>query len=109
VTSLAESFYRLRQAIGRHWGDSSIDIHPNQYSWSHWIAAQDLELMATHPGADDVAFTGANTTNGQIIEVSLSGLHAGEDDNTLAPTEIFACLHYDVVLNITSSGVDVLV
>jgi hypothetical protein len=107
VTSLAESFYRLRQAIGRHWGDSSIDIHPNQYSWSHFIAAQDLELMATSPGADDVAFTGANTTNGQIIQAELSGLQAGAQAR--APTEVYLTMHHDVILNITSSGVDVLV
>jgi hypothetical protein len=106
VTSLAESFYRLRQAVGRHWGDSSISIHPGQYQARHFIIGQDLELMATSPGADDVAFTGATTTNGQIIQAEIKGL-APTGGKT--PAEAYLTFHHDVILNLTSSGVDVLV
>jgi hypothetical protein len=106
VTSLAESFYRLRQAVGRHWGESSISIHPAQYSQTHFIIGQDLELMATSPGADDVAFTGATTNNGQIVQVELKGL---APTGGRPATEAYLTFHHDVILNITSSGVDVLV
>ena len=106
VTSLAESFYRLRQAVGRHWGDSSISIHPGQYSFSHFIIGQDMELMATSPGADDVAFSGASTTNGQLV-LDLKGLQSNGVGN--APIEVYMTFHYDTILNITSSGVDPLV
>jgi hypothetical protein len=107
VSSQAESFYRLRQAVGKHWGDSSVGIHPAQYRSTRFIGAIDLEKLATAPGADDTAFSGVPTTNGQIVQVEFGGLHSGT--TTDAPTEVYVTFHADVVLHITRSGVDVLV
>ena len=97
IGSLAESYYQLRKSLGIH-GSAfhSINIKGNEFMTNKFVLGIDTEQKL---GA---SFTGYNTQSGDLITLALekNGLANGD--------RIHSVLHYDAVLNIRDSGVEIL-
>jgi hypothetical protein len=108
VQSLAEYYYRLRLAIGAHFGDVPISITPRAFRSTHFIAAFDFEKAATGP-AGGVSFTGISTRNGELLVVDYKGFgvpNAVAAQST-TPTQSFVSLNYDAIIELSQDGVSI--
>ena len=95
IKSAAEAFYHLRKTVGIHaspWASTSLI--GRWYRHDKFIVGVDTEKVL---GA---SFTGYNSKAGDLLTVSLK--------KTGAPTKVFTTLHYDSILNVMDSGVQVL-
>ena len=96
VSSVGEQFYRTRMAALIHHGTDSFGISSYQFKTTKGIFALNLERCS---GA--ASHTGQNTRGGSQMTVELKNL--GSQIQTM-----YVVCHYEQILNITSSGVDVL-
>jgi len=96
VRGFAESFYRLREALGIHVGESSVNITPSSFKSNRFMMAIDVEKANVGPGAA-AAFTGANTRQGSLISVLVKG-------PTNDAERCYITCHYDAVMTIRGEG-----
>ncbi len=108
IQSLAEFYYRLRLAIGAHFGDVPISISPRAFRHSHFIAAFDFEKAATGP-AGGVSFSGISTRSGELLTLDYKGFGVPNADPLLSTTPIqsFVFLNHDALISLTADGVSV--
>ena len=98
ISSVTEAIYQLNQLVGR-----KTHIYGRWY-WTHrYIVGLDLEKIS---GA---GFTGMSTKTGEQLTINFKDCGSSNADvaNSI-PTRMFCALHYDCVLNIQDSGVQVL-
>ena len=91
-----ETFYQLRKAVGH-----PINIFSRWYHSTKYIIGIDLEKIS---GA---GFTGLNTKAGELLTLNFRNCISGTDQ-TSVPGRVYCVLHYDAVLNIRDSGVELL-
>jgi hypothetical protein len=94
--SVGESFHRLRVAQLIHQGSDSFSISSSQYRSNRFIGAMNLEKA---PGA--ASHTGINTRSGSQLSLNFKNLGA-------SVRQIHVVMHYEVVCNVSASGVDIL-
>jgi hypothetical protein len=99
--SIAECFKGLRKAMGIHSSNfHSMDITPYDYRNHKFILAFDCERVA---GSN---FTGLNIKNGSQISVRMKPV--GSSVATVnQPDQVYITLHYDSILSIKDSGIEV--
>jgi hypothetical protein len=93
--SVGESFHRLRVAQLIHQGSDSFSMSSDQYRSDTFIAAMNLEKA---PGA--ASHTGINTRSGSQLSLNFKNLGATR--------QIHVVMHYEVVCNVSASGVEIL-
>ena len=96
VDSVGESYYRLRLAQLMHQGNDSFSITPHAYRSNKFITAMNFEKC---PGM--AGHTGVNTRSGSQLTFHFRGLQT--TINT-----IHVILHYEVAVNVSAAGVEVL-
>ena len=101
VNSLAEFYYRLRLALGVHFGDSPISVTPHEFRSRKFMVGIDMEKAATGPGGG-VSFTGISTRGGELLTVDYKNLGVFSEDASADTTakQSFVFLNYDAMLNI---------
>jgi hypothetical protein len=95
-SSLQESWYRLSLAQMMHTGRDSFSISPQQYKVSKFIGAMNFEKALGQAG-----HTGVNTRSGSQLTLNFRGLPPSI--NT-----IHVVLHYEVAVNVSAAGIEVL-
>jgi hypothetical protein len=96
VSSVQESWYRLSLAQLMHTGKDSFSISPYQYRTTKFIGAMNFEKALGQAG-----HSGVNTRSGSQLTLNFRGL----------PTYISAIhvvLHYEVAVNVSAAGIEVL-
>jgi hypothetical protein len=96
VSSVQESWYRLSLARLMHTGNDTMSVSPYQYRTTKFIGAMNFEKALGQAG-----HTGVNTRSGSQLTLSFRGLPAGI--NT-----IHVVLHYEVAVNVSAAGIEVL-
>ena len=96
VSSVQESWYRLGLAQLMHTGKDSFSISPFQYRTTKWIGAINFEKALGQAG-----HSGVNTRSGSQLTLNFRGLPAYI--NT-----IHVVLHYEVAVNVSAAGIEVL-
>ena len=97
IQNAAEAYYQLRKSLGIH-GSAfhSINIKGNEFITNMFVLGTDTEKILS------AAFSGYNTKSGDLITLAL-------ENNGLANGDrIHSVLHYDAILNIRDSGVEML-
>ena len=95
-SSLQESWYRLSLAQLMHTGKDSFSISPYQYRTNKFIGAMNFEKALGQAG-----HSGVNTRSGSQLTLNFRGL----------PTyinTIHVVLHYEVAVNVSAAGIEVL-
>ena len=91
-------FYHLRKTAGH-----PISIYSRWYHSTKYVIGLDMEKKS---GA---GFSGMNTKAGDLITVNFRDCHHSPINSaTSTPSRMYAALHYDTVLNIRDSGVELL-
>ncbi len=105
MSCLAEFYYRLRLAVGAHFGDVPINVLPHEFRSSKFMIAVDTEKAASGP-AGGVSFSGVSTRGGELLTIDYKGFGAPHADAALStvPTQSFISLNFDCVVDITASG-----
>ena len=93
--STQESFYRLRLAQQAHQGADALSISSHAYRNNKFIVAQSLEKA---PGGS--AHSGVNTRSGAQLALNFKNL----GDTTL----VHVVLHFEQIVDVSASGVQVL-
>ena len=96
MSSLQESWYRLSLAQLMHTGKDSFSISPQQYKGTKFIGAMNFEKALGQAG-----HTGVNTRSGSQLTLNFRGLPA-------AINSIHVVLHYEVAVNVSAAGIEVL-
>jgi hypothetical protein len=98
MRSLQECFYQLRKCMGvENSNFHSLDITPVEYRNHKFIAAFDTEK------ALGASFTGLNIKQGSLMTLKMkSGAAASQ-----MPDTVYLVLHFDSILNIRDSGIEV--
>ena len=96
ITSGNEAYYHLRKAVGH-----PINIYARWYHTTKYIIGIDMEKIS---GA---GFTGQSTKAGEILTLNFRDCINGSTTSTI-PERVYCALHYDCVLNIKDSGVELL-
>ena len=96
VNSLAESLSQLRKTVGH-----PFQMFGRWYRTSKYIIGLDLGKVS---GA---GFTGQSTKSGDLLTLNFKDCDLDGIPN-LTPSRVFCALHYDAVLNIKDSGVELL-
>ena len=101
IQSLAEAFYQLRKSLGLHFVNALIAINPSEYRYRKFVIGIDTENVL---GA---SFSGYNSKAGDLTVLRLEPT----EGNIPAPTGTLKShyvLHYDSVMHIMDSGVQIL-
>jgi hypothetical protein len=96
VSSVQESWYRLALAQLMHTGSKTFSISPWQYRTTKFIGAMNFEKALGEAG-----HTGVNTRSGSQLTLNFRGLPASIDT-------IHVILHYEVAVNVSAAGIEVL-
>ena len=96
VSSIQESWYRLSLAQLMHTCSKTFSISPYQYRTTKFIGAMNFEKALGQAG-----HTGVNTRSGTQLTLNFRGLPASI--NT-----IHVVLHYEVAVNVSAAGIEVL-
>ena len=102
IRDSTEAYYQLSQTV-----KSPIHIYSRWYHTCKYIVGMDMEKIR------HASFTGLNTKAGDMLSVNFRGCNALTPDGsgilaTSIPSRVFCALHYDAVLNIRDSGVELL-
>ena len=98
IKDSTEFFYHLRKTVG-----TPINIYSRWYHSTKYIIGLDMEKIS---GA---GFSGMSTKAGDLISVNFKNCHeSAVNSATSIPSRMYAVLHYDAVLNIRDSGVELL-
>ena len=99
VRDSTEAFYQLRTIVGH-----PINVFSRWYHTINYIIGLDLESFA---GA---GFTGMNTKAGDLLTIEFRNcIHSASDpDINSVPGRVYCAFHYNAVLNIRDSGVELL-
>jgi hypothetical protein len=95
VESTQEAFYRLRLTTAAHMGSDLSSITPYQYRNTKFIIGQSFEKA---PGQS--SHTGINTRSGSQLTLNFKNLGT--------TTTVHVVMIYDVVVNLSAAGVEVL-
>jgi hypothetical protein len=95
-SSVQESWYRLSLAQLMHMGTDSFSISPQQYRSTKFIGACSFEKALGQAG-----HSGVNTRSGSQLTLNFRGLPTSV--NT-----IHVVLHYEVAVNVSAAGIEVL-
>jgi hypothetical protein len=95
-SSLQESWYRLSHAQLMHTGKDSFSISPYQYRHDKFIGAMNFEKALGEAG-----HSGVNTRSGSQLTLNFRGLPSYIDT-------IHVVLHYEVAVNVSAAGIEVL-
>jgi len=108
TTGLAEAFYRLRLAIGAHFGDVPIAVLPQEFRSSKFIIGCDFEKAASGPGGG-VAFSGISSRGGELLTIEYKGFGVPDPDPNVSttPTQSFVSLNFDAILEIGADSISV--
>ena len=87
--------YRLRLATSSHLGNDLFSVSPFQYRDNKFVIGQSLEKA---PGQS--SHTGVNTRSGSQLTINIR--------NAGAATMMHVLLHYEQIVNLSASGVEVL-
>ena len=83
-----------------------MHIYPRWYHTCKYIIGMDMEKIRL------AGFTGQSTKSGEMLTVNFRNCHTYAPDGNIStysiPTRVFCALHYDAVLNIRDSGVELL-
>jgi hypothetical protein len=96
VSSVQESWHRLATAQLMHTGSKTFSISPYQYRTTKFIGAMNFERALGQAG-----HTGVNTRSGSQLTLNFRGLPA-------SITAIHVILHYEVAVNVSAAGIEVL-
>jgi hypothetical protein len=96
VSSVQESWYRLRHAQLMHTGKDSFSLSPYQYRTDHFIGAMNFEKALGQAG-----HTGVNTRSGSQLTLNFRGL-----PSNINTTHVI--LHYEQAVNVSAAGIEVL-
>ena len=96
IKDSTEAFYHLRKTVGH-----PINIFSRWYHTTRYIIGLDMEKIA-HAG-----FTGMNTKSGELLSINFRNCISLTNVATI-PGRMYCVLHYDAVLNIRDSGVELL-
>lgn len=107
IRSLSESFYQLKKCLGIHSSAfHSIHLSKRRYQDIKYIIGIDTEKVLGS------SFTGYNSCSGDLMTINIKNAvrrdAAGGADANTVPTMFYAVLHYDAVLNIQDTTVQVL-
>ena len=101
MRSLQEQFYQLRKCMGTESSNfHSLDITPKQYRNHTHIIAFDTEKNLGS------AFTGLNIKQGSLINLKMRAVGAAVISSVVADT-VYVTLHFDSILSIRDSGVEI--
>jgi hypothetical protein len=95
-SSVQESWYRLSLAQLMHTGSKTFSISPYQYRTTKFIGAMNFEKALGQSG-----HSGVNTRSGSQLTLNFRGLPARID-------AIHVILHYEVAVNVSAAGIEVL-
>jgi hypothetical protein len=96
VSSVQESWYRLGLAQLMHTGKDSFSISPYQFRTDKFIGSMNFEKALGQAG-----HSGVNTRSGSQLTLNFRGLPS--DIHT-----IHAILHYEIAVNVSAAGIEVL-
>jgi hypothetical protein len=102
---ITEAAYRLRQCLDQT-EHGTLATTPNLYRTTQTFFGVDLEKAAV--GSAGASFTGLSTRGGEALILIVNNLPAVETTQGRGVQAIFAHVHADFILNITSSGAEVL-
>jgi hypothetical protein len=99
--SIQECFKGLRKAMGLHASNfHSMDITPYEYRSHKFVLAFDCERTLNG------SFTGLNVKNGSQISLRMKFIGDSSNAGTVAD-QVYITLHYDSILSIKDSGIEV--
>ena len=104
IDSLAEAYFRFKQAVGKQWGETELNISPLEWRYSKFIAGFDVEKCGS--GASGLNWTGTNTQGGEAVRLEVKG--AATASGQPGPSETFIVVAYDAIVNIRSTGAELL-
>jgi hypothetical protein len=96
VTSTQESWHRLAVAQQMHASRETFSISPWQYRTTKFIGAMNFEKAL-----GESSHTGVNTRSGSQLTLNFRGLPANIDT-------IHVILHFEVAVNVSAAGIEVL-
>ena len=102
IRDSTEAYYQLSQTV-----KNPMHIYSRWYHTCKYIIGMDMEKIRL------AGFTGQNTKAGEMLTVNFRNCYTYAPDGTTIstfsiPTRVFCALHYDAVLNIRDSGVELL-
>jgi hypothetical protein len=101
MRTLQEQFYQLRKCMGTESSNfHSLDITPKQYRNHTHIIAFDTEKNLGS------AFTGLNIKQGSLINLKMKSVGSSVTSVEM-PDTVYVCLHFDSILSIRDSGIEV--
>ena len=101
MQSLAEAFYQLRKSLGLHSVNAQMDISATEYRNNEFVIGADTEKVL---GA---SFSGHNS-DASDLTVLRSKPASGGPITTAGTLKLYYVLHYDAVMQIMDSGVQIL-
>ena len=107
ITSRAEFYYRLQQALGITAGVEPVSICPREYHSDKFICALDCEKAAGGPGGG-AAFTGLNTRDGQLLTLEWKGTAGPDPAAPVGPSHVHVVLQYTAIVNLKDGAVEIL-
>ena len=96
INSITEAYYQLKKVVG-----IPFYIHSRWYRTQRYIVGLDCEKIS---GA---GFTGLNAKAGDLLTINFRNCWASGVGNS-TPHRVYCALHYDAVLNIRDSGIELL-
>ena len=102
IRDSTEAYYQLSQTV-----KNPMHIYSRWYHTCKYIIGMDMEKIHL------AGFTGLNTKAGDMLTINFRNCFNYAPDGTTIntysiPTRVFCALHYDAVLNIKDSGVELL-
>ena len=98
IRSLQEAFYQLAKCMGVETSNfHSLDITPQQYRNHKFIAAFDTEKNLGS------AFTGINIKQGSLMTLKMRSTAPSGD----MPDTVYLVLHFDSIISIRDTGIEV--
>ena len=97
IKDSTEFFYQLRNTVG-----NPINIFSRWYHSTKYVIGLDMEKIS---GA---GFSGMNTKAGDLIIINFKDCHHSSVNSSSVPSRMYCALHYDAVLNIRDSGIELL-
>lgn len=102
MRNLQECYYQLRKCMGVEASNfHSLDITPYEYRNHKHVVAFDTEKML---GA---AFTGLNMKTGSLMTLKLKASNIATLTSAMMPDTVYLIMHFDSVMNIRDTGVEV--
>ena len=102
MRNLQECFYQLRKCMGTETSNfHSLDITPFDYRNHKHIVAFDTEKMLGS------AFTGLNMKTGSLMTLKVKAANIATLTSAMMPDTVYLVLHFDSILNIRDTSVEV--